>query len=91
LVVASHTTRYIEALKSNRDITRMRIAIVGAGVGGLTLARALSLVAPASTVTTVFDRRSDVKWQMDRGLGLWDDSQSCLTELGLELDDIGKR
>ena len=51
----------------------VRIAIVGAGVGGLSLARALSRLDVQNV--TVFDRRPSPSPQIDRGLGLWDDSQ----------------
>ena len=51
----------------------MRIAIVGAGVGGLSLARALNRLGVQNI--TVFDRRLSPLPQTDRGLGLWDDSQ----------------
>ena len=51
----------------------VRIAIVGAGVGGLTLARALNRLDVQNV--TVFERRTAPSWQIDRGLGLWDDSQ----------------
>lgn len=51
----------------------VRIAIVGAGVGGLTLARALYRLDVQNV--TVFERRTSASRQVDRGLGLWDDSQ----------------
>ena len=51
----------------------VRIAIVGAGVGGLALARALNRLGVQNV--TVFDRRPSFLPQVDRGLGLWDDSQ----------------
>jgi len=65
----------------------VRIAIVGAGVGGLSLARALSRLDVQNA--TVFDRRPLTSPQIDRGLGLWDDSQCCLRALDVPIDSIG--
>jgi len=65
----------------------MRIAIVGAGVGGLSLARALNRLGVQNI--TVFDRRLSPLPRTDRGLGLWDDSQSCLRALDVPIDTIG--
>ena len=58
---------------SSDRVTMVRIAIVGGGVGGLSLARALNRLEVQNVA--VFDRRPLPSRQVDRGLGLWDDSQ----------------
>ena len=54
----------------------MRVLIVGAGVGGLTLARCLTR---AGISAQVFDALPANTPRMDRGLGLWDAAQAILT------------
>lgn len=62
--------QYRQIHTSNTDL---KIAILGAGVGGLFLARALrALDVPC----TVYERRTTLVWPVDRGLGLWDASQA---------------
>lgn len=57
-----------------------RVAIVGGGVGGLALHRALGRVGVASTV---YEQRAALAWPVDRGLGLWDDARASLRALGV--------
>lgn len=54
----------------------MRVLIVGAGVGGLTLARCLTR---AGISAKVFDSLPADTPRADRGLGLWDAAQGILT------------
>lgn len=58
----------------------MRVLIVGAGVAGSTLARALTQVGISARL---FDSAPSRFNGLPRGLGLWKNSQSCLEDIGL--------
>eukprot|EP00960_Hanusia_phi_P037104 752723-Hanusia_phi.AAC.5 len=58
----------------------MRVIVVGGGVAGLTIARALAL---RGIDCKVYDRAIGPASRQDRGLGLWDVSEKRLRELGL--------
>ena len=60
-----------------------RIAIIGGGVGGLALHRALGRVGLRSSL---YEARPTLAWPVDRGLGLWDDARASLRALGVDLD-----
>lgn len=49
-----------------------KVLVVGAGVGGMTLARTMRHL---KMDVKVFDRAHDRHAQANRGLGLWDNSQ----------------
>jgi 2-polyprenyl-6-methoxyphenol hydroxylase-like FAD-dependent oxidoreductase len=56
-----------------------RILVIGAGVAGCTLSRAL---ARAGISSRIFDS-APASHRTPRGLGLWPNSQKCLREIGL--------
>ena len=58
----------------------LRVLIVGAGVAGSTLGRALSRVGISARI---FDSAPARGSGLPRGLGLWTNSQSCLEDIGL--------
>ena len=62
--------------------TAPRVAIIGAGVAGLALNRALRLLGIPSTV---YERRVQLRCGLDRGLGLWGESQQCLRAMGVDV------
>jgi 2-polyprenyl-6-methoxyphenol hydroxylase-like FAD-dependent oxidoreductase len=60
---------------------RPKALVVGAGSGGLTAARALSLVG---FEVQVFEARASLEEIPDRGLGIWNNAQKSLASMGLE-------
>jgi hypothetical protein len=58
--------------KSEPFMTTPPVLIIGAGIGGLTLGRALKQLGIA---VKIFDCRSSIAPHSDRGLGIWEQSQ----------------
>lgn len=66
------------------------MAVIGAGVSGLTFARSLRLLTAftgSNMTVTVFDSRKNLENEVDRGLGIWDQSQSIMSRLGVSLEN----
>jgi 2-polyprenyl-6-methoxyphenol hydroxylase-like FAD-dependent oxidoreductase len=57
-----------------------QVLIMGAGVAGCTLGRAL---ARAGIPARIFDAAPSPAARLNRGLGLWPNSQKCLEDVGV--------
>ena len=65
-------------------MTTPPVLIIGAGVGGLTLGRALTRLGIA---VKIFDCRSSTTAHIDRGLGIWEQSQVYVVLLSRRIDE----
>jgi 2-polyprenyl-6-methoxyphenol hydroxylase-like FAD-dependent oxidoreductase len=63
----------------------MRVGVLGGGVGGLALARALTLRCKMPVDVKVFERRAGATRGVDRGLGIWSNAQGILSKLDVDL------
>eukprot|EP00128_Syssomonas_multiformis_P017464 Colp12_sorted_trinity150504_noHs@22843 len=59
------------------------VAVIGAGIGGLTFARTLKCLKPDLKVT-VFESKGSINHDIDRGIGLWNNAQTILKNLSLQ-------
>ena len=73
-------------LQNGRSTRSLRILVVGAGVGGISVARAL--LRDGHDVT-VFDRRPDVK-AGGGAVTIWSNGATVLEQLGVDMDGAGQ-
>ena len=82
----SRHLRRSSKLRPGRSIRPLRILVVGAGVGGISVAR--GLLRDGHDVT-VFDRRPDVK-AGGGAVTIWSNGATVLEQLGVDMDGAGE-
>jgi FAD-dependent urate hydroxylase len=80
------STKLMPVLQNGRSTRSLRILVVGAGVGGISVARAL--LRDGHDVT-VFDRRPDVK-AGGGAVTIWSNGATVLEQLGVDMDGAGQ-
>ena len=80
------STKLMPVLPNGRSTRSLRILVVGAGVGGISVARAL--LRDGHDVT-VFDRRPDVK-AGGGAVTIWSNGATVLEQLGVDMDGAGQ-
>ncbi len=82
----SRQSKLLPVLQNGRSTRSLRILVVGAGVGGISVARAL--LRDGHDVT-VFDRRPDVK-AGGGAVTIWSNGATVLEQLGVDMDGAGQ-
>ena len=83
---SKRSTKLMPVLPNGRSTRSLRILVVGAGVGGISVARAL--LRDGHDVT-VFDRRPDVK-AGGGAVTIWSNGATVLEQLGVDMDGAGQ-